>query len=71
MTEKERLIELIIEIENILLEAYPYTTDSFRINETAEHLLANGIIVAPTPMSDWLREELIFHINKRCEQDGG
>jgi hypothetical protein len=55
MTEKERLIELIIEIENILLETYPYTTDSFRINETAEHLLANGIIVAPTPMSDWLR----------------
>ena len=45
MTDREKLIELIIDIENELIRAYPYTTDIFRIEETADYLIANGVTI--------------------------
>lgn len=35
----------------------------------AEYLLANGVIVAPMPMADWLQEELTEHVHKRCMEE--
>ena len=45
MTDREKPIELIIDIENELIRAYPYTTDIFRIEETADYLIANGVTI--------------------------
>lgn len=52
MTDRERLIELIVDIENQIYQAYPYTTDSFRIGEVADYLLQNGVIVPPCKVGD-------------------
>lgn len=46
MTEKEKFIELITELENNLIQAYPYTTDEYRIEATEDHLIANGVTIA-------------------------
>lgn len=43
---REKLIDLITDIENELTRAYPYTTDEFRINAIADHLIANGVTFA-------------------------
>ena len=47
---RDRLIEMITDIENNLTQTYPYTTDEYRIKETADYLLANGVIVPPCKM---------------------
>ena len=41
----EKLIELIVWIEDQMTRAYPYTTDQFRIETTVDHLIANGVTV--------------------------
>ena len=33
--------------------------------ELADYLLANGVIVPPMPMADWLREELTEYVCRR------
>ena len=53
---RDRLIELITEMENELYKAYPYTTDTFRIKCVADHLLANGVIVPPCNVGDTVWE---------------
>ena len=45
MNDREKLIELITYIEDQMVHAYPYTTDTFRIEETAKYLIANGVTV--------------------------
>ena len=35
----------------------------------ADYLLENGVIVAPMPMADWLREELTEYVYKRCVEE--
>lgn len=35
----------------------------------ADYLLANGVLVAPMPMADWLRDELSEYIDKRCFEE--
>ena len=35
----------------------------------ADDLLANGVIVAPMPMADWLRQELTEYVHKRCVEE--
>lgn len=49
---RDRLIYLITEMENELCRAYPYTTETFRIEKVAEYLLANGVIVTPCKVGD-------------------
>ena len=46
MTDREKLIELITWVEDQLIKAYPYTTDAFRIEQTADHLIAHGVTFA-------------------------
>ena len=45
MDVREKLVELIIWIEDQMTRAYPYTTDQFRIETTVDHLIANGVTV--------------------------
>ena len=45
MDVREKLVELIVWIEDQMTRAYPYTTDQFRIETTADHLIANGVTV--------------------------
>ena len=49
---KNRLYEMIVEAENNLTEAYPYTTNTFRIEEIAEHLANQGVFVPPVKVGD-------------------
>lgn len=49
MTDREKLVKLIVEIENEIIKAYPYTTDQFRIETIVDYLLANGVMVY-----DWI-----------------
>ena len=45
MDVREKLVELIVWIEDQMTRAYPYTTDQFRIETTVAHLIANGVTV--------------------------
>ena len=44
---RDRLIELISDMENKLLRSYPYTTDEYRIASIADNLIENGVIPIP------------------------
>ena len=52
MNERKRLIELIVNVENEILQKYPYTTDTFRIAHVADYLLENGVVVPPCKVGD-------------------
>lgn len=58
--EKKRLIEL--------LKGKSTDTDA-DVEYVADFLLEKGILVAPMPMANWLREELTAHIEKRCFEE--
>ena len=63
-SERNRLVELLKSGQppfNPLCEIW--------IDKLADHLLDNGVIVAPMPMADWLREELSEHVHKRCVEE--
>ena len=47
MTERERLIEIIVTAENEVFRAFPYTNSTKRIEMVADYLLENGVIVPP------------------------
>lgn len=49
---RDRLIELISDMENELLRSYPYTTDEYRIACLADHLIENGAILPPCNVGD-------------------
>lgn len=53
---RDRLIELISDMENKLLRSYPYTTDEYRIASIADHLIENGAILPPCKVGDTLYE---------------
>ena len=59
MTDRDRLIELISQIQ------YMGGLES----RLADYLLANGVIVAPMPMAEWLRKELTEHVYERCMEE--
>jgi predicted aconitase with swiveling domain len=65
MTDKERIVEV--------LKAYTkknnISASSVILEEYAEELIRQGVIVAPMPMADWLREELTDHVYKRCMEE--
>ena len=46
MTDREKLIELITDKENDLIRKIVWFTDTYRIKEVADHLIANGVSVA-------------------------
>lgn len=59
MDVREKLIELIVWIEDQMTRAYPYTTDQFRIETTVDHLIANGVTVQENvEISDELLKQL-------------
>ena len=45
MDIREKLVELIVWIEDQMTRAYPYTTDQFRIETTVDHLISHGVTV--------------------------
>ena len=47
---RDRLYELIVNIENELYRENPYMSDSERIKITVDHLLAAGVIVPPVEL---------------------
>ena len=47
MTERERLIEIIVTAENEVFRAFPYTNSTKRIEMVADYLLEKGVIVPP------------------------
>lgn len=67
---RDRLVELIKE-ELCITTVFngEFIEATANIEEVANHLLADGVFVAPMPMTDWLREELTEHINKRCFEE--
>ena len=52
MDVREKLVELIVWIEDQMTRAYPYTTDQFRIETTVDHLIDNGVTV-----HEWINSE--------------
>lgn len=65
MTDRERIVEI--------LKAYTkknnISASVVILEEYAEELVRQGVIVAPMPMADWLREELTEHVYKRCAEE--
>ena len=61
MTDRDRLVELISDIENELLRAYPYTTDEYRIASIADHLIENGAILPPCKVGDTVYFDTYLH----------
>ena len=39
------------------------------LSGVADYLLKNGVIVAPMPMADWLRQELAEYVHRRCLEE--
>ena len=52
MTDRERLIEIIVTAENEVFRAFPYTNSTKRIEMVADYLLENGVIVPPVKIGD-------------------
>lgn len=72
MTDRYRLIELILQGENEadkrgIANCQMYNLEKAKI--LADYLLANGVIVAPMPMAEWLRKELTEHVHERCMEE--
>ena len=56
MTDRERLIEIIVTAENEVFRAFPYTNSTKRIEMVADYLLENGVIVPPCCIGDTVYE---------------
>lgn len=52
MTDRERLYDLIVDVENKFFAETPCGTDSSRIEKVVEHLLANGVLLPPVRVGD-------------------
>ena len=58
MNVREKLVELIVWIEDQITRGYPYTTDQSRIETTVDHLIANGVTVQEwIPVTEKLPED--------------
>lgn len=66
MTDKEKLLEIVAKAKKKTKEA---KSNIERNLIFVEELLANGVIVAPMPMAEWLRQELTEHVHKRCMEE--
>ena len=63
MNVREKLVELIVWIEDQMTRAYPYTTDQFRIETTVDHLISHGVTV-----QGWISVE--EHLPQENEPEG-
>ena len=72
MTERDRLIELIVTAENEVFRAFPYTNSTKRIEMVADYLLENGVIVPPVKMGDIVYIDNAPHnvVHITIEEDG-
>ena len=75
MDVREKLVEMIVWIEDQMTRAYPYTTDQFRIETTVDHLIANGVTVQEwVSVDDRLPEEkvncIVHYQHAYCDNDG-
>ena len=61
MEQKERLIEIIQSSVGGCARNWAEVI--------ADGLIANGVIVAPMPMADWLRKELTEYVHERCMEE--
>lgn len=65
MTDKEKITEI--------LKAYTkknnISASVVILEEYAEELIRQGVIVAPMPMADWLKQELTEYVHKRCMEE--
>ena len=70
MQTKEKLTEI---IKSTVVNAHGTKLgDVFHpefVENIVENLIKNGVIVAPMPMADWLREELTEYVRKRCLEE--
>ena len=57
---RDRLIELILNFENELDKKHPHTGSMDRIEATADHLLANGVIVPPVKVGTTIYEAILL-----------
>lgn len=65
MTERERLIEIIVTAENEVFRAFPYTNSTKRIEMVADYLLENGVIVPSVKLGERRIDDLgRIHIPK-------
>ncbi len=62
MSERERLIEIIVTAENEVFRAFPYTNSTKRIEMVADYLLENNVFVAPVTEGDSVYIILLGHI---------
>lgn len=61
MTERERLYELIVDVENKFYSETPCGTDTARIEKVVEYLLENGVLLPPCKIGDE-----VYRVIKRC-----
>ena len=69
MTDRDRLIELKRQAINYAQEKADERGGLVCIDDEVDYLLANGVIVAPMPMADWLKQELTEHVYERCMEE--
>jgi predicted aconitase with swiveling domain len=65
MTDKQRITEIL----KAYTKKHNISASSVILEEYAEELVKQGVIVAPMPMVDWLRQELTEHVHKRCMEE--
>ena len=72
MTERERLIEIIVTAENEVFRAFPYTNSTKRIEMVADYLLESGVIVPLVKMGDIVYIDNAPHnvVHITIEEDG-
>ena len=70
MNTKEELTEIIGNV--VVNDKGNRIRDVFHpefIEKIVENLIAEGVIVAPMPMADWLRKELTEYVYERCMEE--
>lgn len=65
MNSKQKITEIL----KAYTKKHNISASSVILEEYAEELVRQGVIVAPMPMADWLREELTEYVYKRCMEE--
>lgn len=75
MTDRDKLIGLLGNLsisceEKIGCINCKYNKETCcKLKRKADYLLENGVIVAPMPMAEWLKQELTEYVHKRCMEE--
>ena len=65
MTGKEKIAEIL----KGYTKKHNIAASSVILEEYADELVKQGVIVAPMPMAEWLRQELTEYVYKRCMEE--